>query len=164
MMKAYDELKTPIGCLTLVADARGLSHIHFPGEAFKPEPSWQRGHSVIHAAKMQLSEYFTGNRQMFDVLLSPQGTSFQRQVWRALLDIPYGVTTSYGEIAQRLGRPRSSRAVGAANGRNPLPIIVPCHRVIGANGRLTGYAGGLTIKSFLLGLESQHRPHSDRLL
>ena len=107
----------------------------------------------FEAAIAELREYFAGERRTFTVPLAPAGTPFQLRVWRALLEIPYGETTSYGELAQRLGQPTASRAVGLANGSNPIPVIIPCHRVIGANGSLTGYGGGLPIKQRLLALE-----------
>ena len=107
-------------------------------------------------AKKQLDEYFAGRRTRFDLPLAPCGTPFQLRAWRALQEIPYGVTCSYGEQARAMGQPRAVRAVGAANGHNPIPIVVPCHRVIGGDGRLTGYAGGLDIKKFLIELEGRH--------
>lgn len=112
---------------------------------------------TLTAAAAQLGEYFAGKRQRFDLTLDPQGTEFQRKVWNALAAIPYGETRNYREIAEAVGTPRAVRAVGAANGRNPLPIVVPCHRVIGADGKLVGYAGGLTVKRILLDLETNGR-------
>jgi len=142
---------TPVGPLLLVARDGALTALHFgagpgPGERDDADP-------VLLAAAAQLREYFAGARTSFDVPLAPEGTAFQRAVWEQLRRIPYGATESYGEIARRLGSPTASRAVGAANGRNPIAIIVPCHRVIGANGSLTGYAGGLDCKRALLDLE-----------
>jgi methylated-DNA-[protein]-cysteine S-methyltransferase len=108
---------------------------------------------VAAKVQRQLDEYFAGRRTTFDVPLSPAGTAFQRDVWNALLQIPYGETTSYGQLARKIGRPAAVRAVGAANGQNPIPIIIPCHRVIGGDGRLVGFGGGLNVKRFLLALE-----------
>ena len=117
------------------------------------EPDWIRAGKPLERVHRQLDEYFAGKRQAFDLALNPHGTPFQLAVWMQLRRIPYATTINYGELARRVGNPAASRAVGAANGRNPLSIIVPCHRVIGANGTLTGYGGGLPIKQFLLELE-----------
>ncbi len=159
-MDYYDCYDSPIGAILLVANEVGLSGAHFVGEKYYPEvdPDWQRNGKAkfIAAARKQLDEYFGGKRRHFEIEIAPDGTPFQRKVWRALTEIPFGATRSYGEIAARIGEPKASRAVGAANGRNPISIIVPCHRVIGANGDLTGYAGGLHRKQALLALESQH--------
>lgn len=148
-------MDSPIGTLTLLADEAGLCSIDFPPpESPPPGTPWQEGDGgVLPDARHQLEEYFAGTRRDFDLRLSPQGTAFQREVWTALAAIPYGRTWSYRDIANRIGRPTATRAVGAANGRNPLPIVVPCHRVIGADGSLTGFGGGLPIKAFLLRLE-----------
>jgi methylated-DNA-[protein]-cysteine S-methyltransferase len=147
---------SPVGCLLLAADAQGLRCIEFPNGRNPAE----RGIACIEdslppieSARRQLDEYFAGRRRSFDLALDPQGTAFQLEVWQALRDIPYGETWSYADIARRLDRPTATRAVGAANGRNPLPIVVPCHRVIGADGSLTGFSGGLAIKQALLELE-----------
>lgn len=150
-------IDSPIGPLRLAADDHGLCLIGFP----PPRPlnpargeSWTEGrHPLLDAAATQLADYFAGRSHAFDLPLSPRGTDFQRKVWRELSRIPYGTTISYGQLAQRVGDARASRAVGAANGRNPLPIVVPCHRVIGADGSLTGFGGGLPAKQFLLRLE-----------
>ncbi len=123
---------------------------------------WQRARGELDTAVRQLSEYFAGTRRVFELPLEPRGSSFQRRVWAQLERIPYGETTSYGALAQQLGAPRALRAVGAAHGANPLPIVIPCHRVIGANGSLTGFGGGLPIKRALLALEASAR--SPRLL
>ena len=151
----YDFLETPIGALLLVADEEGLREIRFPGELDRSpaQDDWQRDGGALHAARVQLESYFKGSLTRFDLPLAPRGTPFQHQVWRALREIPYGETRSYGDIAVKLGKPTASRAVGAANGRNPLPIVVPCHRVIGADGSLTGFGGGMAAKAFLLDLE-----------
>jgi methylated-DNA-[protein]-cysteine S-methyltransferase len=135
--------------VTVVASERGLRQVTF--DAVEPGEDWIDDPDL--PAAVQLREYFAGTRRSFDVALDAAGTPFQRAVWDALLTVPYGRTTTYGEVAARLGRPTASRAVGAANGQNPIAIIVPCHRVIGASGALTGYAGGLDRKRLLLGLE-----------
>lgn len=156
-MLCYDELDTPIGLLRLVADAHGLREIWFPSGHHQrvPAPHWQRAPAQLAEASRQLREYFAGERQQFELALHPLGTAFQQQVWQELARIPYGRTISYGELAQRIAHPQAVRAVGAANGRNPLPIVLPCHRVIGANGSLTGFGGGLPTKRFLLSMESR---------
>lgn len=141
--------RSPIGPLTLVADGDALTAILFREEPATPEPS----SPVIQATIAQLDEYFARQRTEFTIPLSPTGTPFQKRVWQELSRIPYGQTISYGELARRTGNPRASRAVGLANGKNPLPIVVPCHRVIGANGDLTGFGGGIERKEALLALE-----------
>tara|TARA_B100001057_G_scaffold463187_1_gene516896 strand:- start:15066 stop:15467 length:402 start_codon:yes stop_codon:yes gene_type:complete len=118
------------------------------------DDSWSEDNKPFNAVIKQLDEYFDGKRQDFDLPLRPAGTEFQRQVWQALQQIPYGETWSYGELAKHVGTPNAYRAVGAANGINPIPVIIPCHRVIGSNGKLTGFGGGLEAKAFLLNLES----------
>ncbi len=156
----YNDLDSPVGNLRLVADDAGLRAISFEHERH-PKPissGWIRltnpeASPVITAARRQLVEYFAGTREEFDLPLNPIGTAFQRTVWMALGNIPYGITISYGELARRIDKPAAVRAVGAANGRNPLPIVLPCHRVIGSNGSLTGFGGGLPTKQFLLTLE-----------
>lgn len=152
----YDELATPIGTLRLVADDQGLREIWFErGRQQKsPQANWQRAAEPLTEARRQLQEYFAGSRQHFELPLHPLGTPFQLEVWWELARIPYGATVSYGEIARRIGQPLAVRAVGAANGRNPLPIVLPCHRVIGSDGSLTGFGGGLPTKRYLLSLES----------
>ncbi len=141
-------MESPIGVLRLVARGEALVAVHLEDEL--PEVPPDDAHPVLSRARAQLEEYFAGTRRAFDLPLEPSGTPFERSVWAALLRIPHGETTSYGAIAALLGRPRASRAVGAANGKNPLAIVVPCHRVIGASGALTGYAGGLGRKKWLL--------------
>ncbi|MEW5304419.1 MAG: hypothetical protein WDW36_007030 [Sanguina aurantia] len=138
-------METPIGTLRLVADDIGLREIRFaePKQVRDTPALWIRARHPFTAARQQLEEYFAGARKAFDLPLHPVGTPFQLSVWQELARIPYGVTNSYGDIARRIDRPKAVRAVGAANGRNPLPIVVPCHRVIGGNGSLTGFAGGL---------------------
>ncbi|HEV2596917.1 methylated-DNA--[protein]-cysteine S-methyltransferase [Sphingopyxis sp.] len=148
---------SPVGELTLVADDRGLAAILWEND--RPDRvrlgtlEENADHPVLVETERQLGEYFAGERRAFDVPLSFAGTDFQKRVWAALLAIPFGETRSYGEIADQLGAPGASRAVGAANGRNPISIIAPCHRVVGSNGKLTGFAGGLEAKAFLLDLE-----------
>lgn len=151
----YDEIDSPVGPLLVAADESGIRRIFFPekGRARRPEAGWARDARPFAKLRAQLAEYFAGRRRTFSVDLAPAGTAFQRATWRALTGIPYGETISYGELARRVGRPSASRAVGAANGANPLPIVVPCHRVIGADGSLTGFGGGLPVKRALLELE-----------
>jgi methylated-DNA-[protein]-cysteine S-methyltransferase len=148
----HHTIDTPIGLLTLIADDDGLRGIRFATERARlpaGEPA-EPGHPVLAETARQLGEYFAGERQEFELPLRPVGTPFQLAAWRALTTIPYGRTVSYGEQARRLGHAGRARAVGAANGSNPLPIVVPCHRVIGADGRLVGFGGGLEIKAWLL--------------
>lgn len=150
---------SPVGPLTLVASETGLRAVLWPNDAdgrvrFGEEINDDPAHPTLAAAAMQISEYFAGDRKDFDLPLDPQGTEFQVQVWHSLATIPYGETASYSEQAERIGRPKAVRAVGAANGKNPLSIVLPCHRVVGANGSLTGFAGGLDAKRFLLDHES----------
>jgi methylated-DNA-[protein]-cysteine S-methyltransferase len=153
----YDYMDSPLGRLRLAADAHGLRHVDFEAGRSRwppaPDHGWTRAAGPLAAARAQLGDYFAGHRRGFDLPLNPRGTPFQRGVWLALAEIPYGATLSYGELARRLGRPLAVRAVGAANGRNPLPIVLPCHRVIGSDGSLTGYGGGLPAKRLLLALE-----------
>jgi methylated-DNA-[protein]-cysteine S-methyltransferase len=153
----YDEMASPVGTLRLVADSHGLREIWFERERHPKQahPGWVRAAASLAFARVQLEEYFAGTRQHFELPLHPVGTPFQLEVWHELARIPYGVTISYGELARRIGKPLAVRAVGAANGRNPLPIVLPCHRVIGANGALTGFGGGLPTKRFLLTMEDR---------
>lgn len=148
-------IDSPIGPLMLAADDAGLRHIEFRDNRHPANRAdWHGGdNEVLQATEAQLGEYFAGARRDFDLPLSPQGTDFQLQVWRELARIPFGATISYAQLAQRIGNPEAVRAVGAANGRNPLPIVLPCHRVIGADGALVGFGGGLPTKQFLLRLE-----------
>ncbi|HJP96963.1 MAG TPA: methylated-DNA--[protein]-cysteine S-methyltransferase [Rhodanobacteraceae bacterium] len=159
-MRYYDHIDTPIGPLLLVGDGGGLVWIGLPrdGAAQAAPPDAEPGKAKLHPAAREFEEYFAGTRQQFDVPLHPSGTPFQLEVWGALLAIPYGETVSYADIARRIRRPRAVRAVGAANGANPLSIIVPCHRVIGSHGDLVGYGGGLPIKRWLLAHERRHAP------
>ena len=147
----------------LAGDDSGLSLIGFPKGKMRrdPEPDWIFNEKPFVEACQQLEEYFSGTRREFDLPLNLSGTDFQVQVLQELQEIPYGETTSYGDIAKRIGRPRAMRAVGAANGRNPIPIVIPCHRVIGSSGDLTGFGGGLDTKEALLRLEAEN---SDVLL
>lgn len=157
MAYSIKTMPSPVGRLTLVASDEGLAAILWEND----DPDRVRlgavredaAHPVLVAAEAQLGEYFAGRRQTFDLPLDFRGTDFQKSVWAQLLTIPFGETRSYGEIARAVGRPSASRAVGAANGRNPISIVAPCHRVIGANGALTGFAGGLEAKQRLLALE-----------
>ncbi|TAL87963.1 MAG: methylated-DNA--[protein]-cysteine S-methyltransferase [Rhodanobacter sp.] len=151
----YDEIDSPVGTLRLVADRAGLREIWFERERHPKhaQANWIRAEALLRFARVQLDEYFAGKRQHFELPLHPIGTPFQLEVWEELRRIPYGATISYGELARRIGKAQAMRAVGAANGRNPLPIVVPCHRVIGADGSLTGFGGGLPTKRYLLGLE-----------
>jgi len=151
-------LDSPIGVLTLVASDEGLTHVLFEGQepvdAGLPDDLPEIDDDpTLEAAASQLGEYFAGSRKEFDLPLDLRGTDFQKDAWRALASVPYGETRSYGEQAQAIGRPGAFRAVGAANGRNPIPVILPCHRIVGADGSLTGFAGGLDTKRRLLNLE-----------
>jgi len=150
------EISTPVGRLRLAGDERGLRSISFQNRFRPAAPADDslRREEPFREAIAQLEAYFAGALRRFDLPLAPEGTPFQREVWSALTAIPYGETVSYGELARRLGRPAASRAVGAANGQNPIPIVIPCHRVIGADGSLTGFGGGLAIKRRLLDLEA----------
>jgi methylated-DNA-[protein]-cysteine S-methyltransferase len=155
MTITYGYAKTPIGRLLIAVCEEGVVRIAFEREkiAAEPQAHWRHDEASVAAVKAQLAEYFDGKRRDFDLPLAPAGTDFQKEVWSALCTIRYGETRSYGEIAASIGRPQASRAVGAANGANPIPIVVPCHRVIGASGDLTGFGGGLEVKRFLLALE-----------
>lgn len=157
-MMYYCYLDTPIGELLLAGEGAALSMIGFPKGVMRrdPEPDWIYNEEPLENARTQLTEYFAGQRKDFDLPLTLDGTEFQVSVLEALLKIPYGETTSYGAIAKQIGRPKAVRAVGAANGRNPIPIIVPCHRVIGSSGDLTGFGGGLDTKEALLRLEAEN--------
>lgn len=158
MTYAFKTMPSPVGTLTLVANDKGLCAILWPQDDPKrvrlPVLTADKANKVLHQAEKELGEYFAGRRTRFTVPLDFAGTDFQKQVWQALLEIPFGETRSYAQIARRIGRPSAMRAVGAANGRNPISIIAPCHRVIGANGALTGFAGGLKAKEALLALEA----------
>lgn len=157
MALAYKMIESPVGKLKLVASERGLVAILWendnPRRVRLNELVANDDHPVLIETERQLAEYFVGKRKTFSVTLDMRGTRFQKDVWEILLAIPFGETRSYGQLAKQLGNPRASRAVGAANGKNPLSIVVPCHRVIGSSGKLTGFAGGLDTKSKLLSLE-----------
>ena len=146
----YTYLESPAGRLFLARDDEGLKSLKFSA---KPEAGWMENRGAFKEVIRQLESYFAGELRAFDLFLKPEGTPFQLDAWKALCTIPYGKTLSYGEQARRMGKPKAVRAVGAANGRNPISIIIPCHRVIGASGRLTGYGGGLDVKRRLLDLE-----------
>ncbi|MBT8088090.1 MAG: methylated-DNA--[protein]-cysteine S-methyltransferase [Gammaproteobacteria bacterium] len=154
----YCYLETPIGELLLAGEHDALAMIGFPKGSMRrdPEPDWIYNEKPLAKARQQLLEYFAGERTEFDLPLRLDGSEFQVSVLKALQEIPYGETVSYGEIARRIGRPKAVRAVGAANGRNPIPIVVPCHRVIGTSGDLTGFGGGLDTKEALLRLEAEN--------
>ncbi|PCJ22951.1 MAG: cysteine methyltransferase [SAR86 cluster bacterium] len=153
----YEYHTTPIGKLLLAGDGDSLNLLGFPGGKMqrRHEPEWVSDSSSFKEVRQQLDSYFAGELEEFELSLKPTGTTFQESVWQALLEIPYGETWSYGQLAKHIGKPKASRAVGAANGLNPIPVIIPCHRVIGASGKLTGFGGGLETKQYLLGLESE---------
>jgi methylated-DNA-[protein]-cysteine S-methyltransferase len=154
----YTRMLTPIGELTIAGESEVLRFIYFPTGKMtaRPEPHWEEAErGVVRETVQQLDAYFARKLRAFDLPLGPQGTDFQKEVWRELERIAYGETISYGELARRIGNPAASRAVGLANGRNPIPIVIPCHRVIGSNGKLTGFGGGLPVKESLLALEAR---------
>jgi methylated-DNA-[protein]-cysteine S-methyltransferase len=155
----YKFMESPVGKLKLVASNKGLVAVLWendnPHRVRLTDLTEDANHPMLQQAERQLQEYFAGKRKSFAIPLDMKGTPFQRSVWEALLAIPFGETRTYGELAKQLGTPTASRAVGAANGRNPVSIVVPCHRVIGASGKLTGFAGGLETKAQLLSLESR---------
>ena len=161
----YDLISTSLGSMLLASDGDGLSGAWFEGQRYEPSrgPSWERRTDLplLVRAGVELSEYFAGARTTFTLPLSPAGTAFQREVWGAIAAIPYAETAAYRDLASRIGRPASIRAASAATGRNPLSIIVPCHRVVGADGTLTGYAGGLERKRALLALERKAQAPRD---
>jgi methylated-DNA-[protein]-cysteine S-methyltransferase len=162
MSICYTQISSPLGPLLLAGNDSGLRHIMFTGEVqfASLDPAWREDATPLTETIRQLQAYFAGSLETFNLPLAPKGTPFQMEVWQRLRDIPYGQTISYGELARRIGNPKASRAVGLANGSNPIPIVIPCHRVIGSNGKLTGYGGGLPIKEKLLALER----HQFRLL
>lgn len=164
-MNSIKQLDSPIGLLRLVATDQGLSRLLFDQQTVEDmdsdgDPVDADNHPVLAAATVQLEEYFAGKRQEFDIPLDLEGTEFQRAAWSALASVPFGETRSYRQQAEAIGRPKAVRAIGAANGRNPVPIVVPCHRIVGSDGSLTGYGGGLPIKEFLLSHE-QAQLHND---
>jgi methylated-DNA-[protein]-cysteine S-methyltransferase len=146
-------MRSPVGELLLTASADGLTGVYLPGEGLAPETDWVHDPARFEDCRGQLDEYFAGDRATFSLPLAPPGTPFQHEVWKQLIEIEYGTTISYTELARRVGRPNSQRAVGGANGRNPVCIIVPCHRVVGADGSLTGYSAGIDSKRWLLDFE-----------
>ena len=161
-MRYYDSYESPHGRMLLVATEEGICGVFFNGQKYFPqkEKEWRRNpqHAPLKQAKRELAEYFAGKRRRFDVALDPDGTPFQRSVWKAISRVGFGKTITYGTLAAKAGCPGSARAAGAATGRNPISIVVPCHRIMGSNGSLTGYAGGLGRKRALLALESLQRP------
>ena len=162
-MLSIARMASPLGEILLTASVRGdaLAGVHLEGQKYFPSDpgTWRENPRlpVLREAARQLREYFAGTRTRFDVALDPAGTPFQRRVWSAIGDVPFGETISYAELARRCGKPSAVRAAGAATGRNPITVIVPCHRILGSGGALTGYAGGLERKRALLGLEARHR-------
>lgn len=160
MTLLFDRFDSPIGVLTIAGDERGLSHVLFPENRHpaRGRDDWHYAPDALPEAREQLLQFLHGERSSFDLVLAPRGTPFQLRVWQALALIPFGQTWSYLQLAQHLDQPSATRAVGAANGRNPLPIILPCHRVIGSNGALTGFGGGLETKAALLRLEQRQAP------
>jgi len=159
-MLSYTYYDSPLGPLLLAADGPQLCVLGFPSgsRARHAEDEWREDRTPFDLCFRQLDDYFGGKRRVFDLALRPRGTPFQQSVWSRLQEIPYGETISYGELARRIGSPKASRAVGAANGANPIPIIIPCHRVIGADRSLTGFGGGLSLKRLLLNHELDHAP------
>ncbi|MGY8839992.1 methylated-DNA--[protein]-cysteine S-methyltransferase [Candidatus Njordibacter sp. Uisw_039] len=155
MQLEYTYMETPVGQLMLAGEGEVLHHLSFPSGkmCFKPKPDWDYHAAAFKQTRHQIDDYFAGQLKRFDLALAPSGTEFQMQVLGALQKIPFGQMRSYKDIAEAIGRPNSMRAVGAANGRNPIPLIIPCHRVVGADGSLTGFGGGLDAKAFLLRLE-----------
>jgi methylated-DNA-[protein]-cysteine S-methyltransferase len=149
----YATMPSPAGELLLTASADGLTGVFFPGEGLSPAPGWELDPPRFTEAIRQLEEYFAGERTEFSLPLAAPGTPFQQRVWTELLGVGYGTTITYTELARRVGHPRSVRAVGGANGRNPICVIVPCHRVVAANGSLTGYSAGVETKRWLLDFE-----------
>lgn len=159
MTYVYKTIPSPVGKLTLIASDQGLAAILWendkPNRVHIGALKEDKNHPMLLKTERQLNDYFMGNLQKFSLELNFTGTEFQKKVWQALLTIPFGETRSYGQIAKQIGNPKAVRAVGAANGKNPISIIAPCHRVIGANGKLTGFAGGLKVKAYLLNLEAK---------
>jgi methylated-DNA-[protein]-cysteine S-methyltransferase len=153
----YLRVATPVGELLVVGDYQAVRFVRFPGES-EPDRVWFEARAgPVREAARQLEAYFARRRSAFELPLAPQGTPFQQRVWQELQKIPYGDTVSYGELAKRIGQPTASRAVGAANGANPIPIIIPCHRAVGADGSMTGFGGGIGVKRKLLALEAGQR-------
>lgn len=164
MTYVYKTMASPVGELKLVANENGLAAILWENDDPKrirlPALTQDKNHPLLLEAEQQLREYFAGHRKLFSIKLHFNGTAFQQRVWQALLTIPFGQTRSYADIARQIDNPKAVRAVGAANGKNPISIMAPCHRVIGANGTLTGFAGGLEAKAYLLSIESEPALHN----
>ena len=158
----YTYINSPVGELLVAGDCDGLTLISFPAgnKCRQHKEDWTNKPNSFSDIQEQLDAYFKGRLTRFDIDLKPQGTAFQLQVWKALQDVPYGETISYGELATTINKPTASRAVGAANGSNPLPIVIPCHRVIGSTGKLTGFGGGIETKALLLDLERKYSPNN----
>lgn len=156
----YSYVESPIGALLVAGENGVLKLVSFPNGRIpqEPEPEWVRNDEEFDDVRRELGEYFAGKRETFDIALGPDGTEFQCDVLDALQRIPYGETRTYRDIAQEIGKPKAVRAVGAANGRNPIPILIPCHRVIGSDGSMTGFGGGIDTKKFLLDLEQRQKP------
>lgn len=153
----YCQHQSPFGELLITGNQSAIRSITFPNKHWIIADQWQEEPAQFEAVRSQLDSYFAGTLEQFNLPLAPQGTDFQQSVWTQLMMIPYGATTTYGAIAHQLNNPKAMRAVGSANGRNPIPVIIPCHRVIGSNGSLTGFGGGLPTKSFLLDLENSEQ-------
>jgi methylated-DNA-[protein]-cysteine S-methyltransferase len=152
----YTLVETPCGCLVVAGDGNAISRISFAAGDSVPV-DWKRSDRALARARRQLAEYFAGKRRRFDLKLATGGTDFQRRVWREVGRVPYGATITYRQLATRIGQPQAVRAVGAANGQNPIPIVIGCHRIVGSDGTLRGYGGGLDVKRFLLELEKTGR-------
>ena len=165
MPATYTTADSPVGELTLVAEDGTLTGVYFPHHWYRPDPATfgDRAEAGFGEVKRQLADYFAGQRERFELPLNARGDAFQRRVWELIAGIPYGQTVTYGDLARELGAGTLAKDVGAAVGRNPLCVIVPCHRVVGKDGKLTGYAGGLARKRFLLRLEDSARPDSGKL-
>ncbi len=153
-MPYYKEVETALGTFGIIEENGAITFVLFHPEKERPKECTEQSTPLLERAAVQLSEYALGKRRDFDLPLSPKGTEFQKKVWEELQKIPYGDTISYQELARRIGNPKACRAVGAANGKNPIPIIIPCHRVIGENGTLTGFGGGLALKETMINLEA----------
>ena len=157
MPTVYTHLASPLGPLLITSNGHKITRLQMAGKTPRNIPStWTESEEPFADVHRQLCSYFEGHRHAFNIPLGPAGTAFQRRVWTALQQIPFGATCTYGDLAHRLGHPRAAQAVGAANGQNPIAILIPCHRVVGADGSLTGYAGGLDRKQYLLRLEAKH--------
>jgi methylated-DNA-[protein]-cysteine S-methyltransferase len=151
----YATMPSPVGELLMTGSDEGLTGVFLPGEGLEPQPDWEHEPRPFEDCRKQLDEYFAGERDTFSLPLAAPGTPFQREVWKELLEVGFGTTITYSELARRVGRPNSQRAVGGANGRNPICIIVPCHRVVGSDGSLTGYSAGIDSKRWLLEFERE---------